>query len=180
MTGDPATQLREHIIRYLDFNQPEMPLLEGKVRKLWDVSGDLPQGDTGIVVSCEDLGGHNGMPGRELVDVRVNIRIFTNLDEDDTGVLLDNLESETMRLLAAMPDPDRSAVVAVQTPQIFRSEDIKAAYAQAYDQSFTDDASVAARIGIPPAFEEGERFNLKITTPEDLVLAEAILSIRKE
>lgn len=106
MTGDPATQLREHIIRYLDFNQPEMPLLEGKVRKLWDVSGDLPQGDTGIVVSCEDLGGHNGMPGRELVDVRVNIRIFTNLDEDDTGVLLDNLESETMRLLAAMPDPD--------------------------------------------------------------------------
>ena len=102
----PATQLREHIIHYLNVNQPEMPLLAGKVRKLWDVSGDMPQGNTGIVVSCEDLGGHNGMPGRLLVDVRVNIRIFTNLDEDDTGVLLDNLESETMRLLAGMQDPD--------------------------------------------------------------------------
>ena len=66
--------------------------------------------------------------------------------------------------------------MAVQTPQIFRSEDIKAAYTQAYDLSFTDDASVAARKEIPLAFEAGERFNLKITTPEDLILAEALCS----
>ena len=78
----------------------------------------------------------------------------------------------------AVPDPDRSRVVAVQTPQMFRSEDIKAAYTQAYDLSFTDDASVAARKEIPLTVEQGERFNLKITTPEDLVLAEAILTRR--
>ena len=44
------------------------------------------------------------------------------------------------------------------------------------DLSFTDDASVAARKEIPLAFEAGERFNLKITTPEDLILAEALCS----
>ena len=86
---------------------------------------------------------------------------------------------DTLRSTApATPAPDRSKTVAVQTPQVFRSEDIKDAYTQAYDLSFTDDASVAVRKGIPLTLEEGERFNLKITTLEDLVLAEAILTRR--
>ncbi len=70
---------------------------------------------------------------------------------------------------------DRSEVFAAQTPQIFRSEDIKAAYSQPYDTSFTDDASVAERYGIPLEWCPGERLNLKITTPEDMILAEAII-----
>lgn len=73
------------------------------------------------------------------------------------------------------PDPDRSRIWGAQTPQVFRSEDIRKAYCQAYDTSFTDDASVAAKYGIPLSFIRGERFNIKITTPEDLVFAEAIL-----
>lgn len=73
------------------------------------------------------------------------------------------------------PAPDRNRIVAVQTPQVFYSEDIRAAYGCAYDVSFTDDASVAASYGIPVTQTPGERFNLKITTREDMVLAEAIL-----
>ena len=72
---------------------------------------------------------------------------------------------------------DRSRLYGAQTPQIFRSEDLKAAYTQGYDTRFTDDASVASAYGIPLSFLEGERYNLKITTPEDLVLAEAILRL---
>lgn len=79
----------------------------------------------------------------------------------------------------SVPDPVRSSTVAVQTPQIFLSEDIRKAYAQPYDPSFTDDASVAARMGIPVAMTEGDRFNIKITTPEDLVFGEAILSLKR-
>ena len=79
----------------------------------------------------------------------------------------------------ALPDPDRARTVAVQTPQIFLSEDIREAYRQPYDVSFTDDASVAARMGIPVTMTEGERFNIKITTPEDLVFGEAILSLKR-
>lgn len=78
---------------------------------------------------------------------------------------------------ASVPDPDRSRIVCVQTPQLFRSEDIKAAYTQAYSTVFTDDASVARAYGIPVSFFDGERFNFKITTPEDLRLAEAVLSL---
>ena len=46
-----------------------------------------------------------------------------------------------------------------------------------YDRLFTDDASVADKYGIPLTFVEGERLNIKITSPEDMVLAEAIISI---
>ena len=79
----------------------------------------------------------------------------------------------------SVPDPVRSKTVAVQTPQIFLSEDIKRAYGQPFDLSFTDDASVAARAGIPVETTEGERFNIKLTTPEDMVFGEAILSLRR-
>lgn len=81
-------------------------------------------------------------------------------------------------LRPAGTDPDRSCLYGAQTPQMFWSEDLKAAYTQAFDLSFTDDASVAARYGIPLSYIAGERNNLKITTPEDLELARAILSLR--
>ena len=70
---------------------------------------------------------------------------------------------------------DRSKYFGAQTPQIFYSEQLKAAYTQGYDTLFTDDASVAERYGIPLAFTPGERYNIKITTPEDLTLAAALL-----
>lgn len=73
------------------------------------------------------------------------------------------------------PAPDRTKIVAVQTPQIFWSEEIKKAYANAYQESFTDDASVVAAAGMTVCQTEGERFNIKITTPEDMVLAKAII-----
>lgn len=73
---------------------------------------------------------------------------------------------------------DRSRVFGAQTPQIFYSELLKKAYGQGFDTLFTDDASVAAKYEIPLTFMEGERFNIKITTPEDLILAQAILQSR--
>ena len=72
--------------------------------------------------------------------------------------------------------PPRSSLVAVQTPQMFLSEDLKRAYSQPYDTAFTDDASVVERIGIDIETLPGEKFNLKITTPEDLDLARILLA----
>ena len=65
---------------------------------------------------------------------------------------------------------------------MFQSEALKAAYTLRFDTSFTDDASVAERHGLALTFLPGERFNLKITTPEDLILARAIIdsSLRSE
>lgn len=72
-------------------------------------------------------------------------------------------------------DPDRSFLYGAQTPQTFWSESIKAAYSLGYDTSFTDDASVARKYGIPLSYVDGERYNIKITTPEDLQVAGKIL-----
>ncbi len=71
--------------------------------------------------------------------------------------------------------PDRSRLVAVQTPQMFLSEAIKQAYRLPYDTSFTDDASVAERAGYSIETIPGERFNIKITTPDDLRLARLLV-----
>ena len=72
---------------------------------------------------------------------------------------------------------DRSVLYAAQTPQIFHSEMLKEAYGQAFDTAFTDDASVVLKYGKNLSYLLGERFNIKLTTQDDLVLAKAILSL---
>ena len=74
---------------------------------------------------------------------------------------------------------DRSVLYAAQTPQIFHSELLKSAYAQAYDTAFTDDASVVEKYGKSLSYTMGERLNIKLTTQEDMILAEAVLGLRK-
>ena len=91
---------------------------------------------------------------------------------------LKKLRKEDGRLCSTGETVDRSLYYGAQTPQLFWSEQLKAAYGQGFNTCFTDDASVAEAYGIPLTFAEGERFNLKITTPEDLLLARAILAER--
>ena len=65
----------------------------------------------------------------------------------------------------------RDDIRLVQTPQVFRSEVIKAAYKLPYDPKFTDDASVVEAAGYRINLVDGLRYNIKITTPEDLEIA---------
>lgn len=71
---------------------------------------------------------------------------------------------------------DRTCVKLVQTPQVFDVKLIKQAYQLGYRPTFTDDASVAEAAGIGINLTEGNRENIKITTPVDLLLTEAILN----
>ena len=76
---------------------------------------------------------------------------------------------------------DRSALRIVQTPQIFEAGLIRAAYDTEFDSAFTDDSSVVERVlSYKVTLCEGERFNIKITTPEDLVFGEAIAQMQRE
>lgn len=63
----------------------------------------------------------------------------------------------------------------VQTPQCFKTNLIKKAYTQNFQSSFTDDASVLESIGETIILIEGNPENIKITTPTDLIIAEALL-----
>lgn len=71
---------------------------------------------------------------------------------------------------------DRNSLRIIQTPQIFRFAELLKAYDTDFDPDFTDDASVAERAGITVTLCEGERNNLKITTPEDITIAESIIN----
>lgn len=71
---------------------------------------------------------------------------------------------------------DREGIVAVQTPQCFQVERILQAYDQNYQPAFTDDATVFEAAGNKIHLVDGEEWNIKITTPADLKIAEAILA----
>ncbi len=73
----------------------------------------------------------------------------------------------------------RNEVRLIQTPQIFRSSLIISAYDREYDPSFTDDATVAEAAGIKVHLTHGNRENIKITTPEDLTVAHALIRLMK-
>ena len=70
---------------------------------------------------------------------------------------------------------DRDKIHIIQTPQTFKSHIIKAAFEQAYDETFTDEASVAEMMGEKITLIDGEATNIKITQPIDLAIAEKIL-----
>ncbi|HCM75943.1 MAG TPA: 2-C-methyl-D-erythritol 4-phosphate cytidylyltransferase [Cytophagales bacterium] len=75
---------------------------------------------------------------------------------------------------------DRSRFRIIQTPQTFEVNLIKKAYQMKEDTSLTDDASVAERSGHLISLFEGSYENLKITTAEDLIIAEALMSNRNK
>jgi 2-C-methyl-D-erythritol 4-phosphate cytidylyltransferase len=70
---------------------------------------------------------------------------------------------------------NRDQYVLVQTPQVFKSDLIKAAYEISYQEKFTDDATVFEAAGHTIHLLEGNLENIKITKPADLIFAEAIL-----
>jgi 2-C-methyl-D-erythritol 4-phosphate cytidylyltransferase len=70
---------------------------------------------------------------------------------------------------------DRSRFRLIQTPQTFDLQLIKKAYLIKEDASLTDDASVAEKSGHVISLFEGSYENIKITTPEDLIVAEALM-----
>lgn len=85
---------------------------------------------------------------------------------------------ETVRQLCANGTSvtvPRDAYKLVQTPQTFRISLLKEAYRQAYVPAFTDDASVVEALGKPVQLVEGNRENIKITTPADIRFANGLL-----
>ncbi len=77
---------------------------------------------------------------------------------------------------------DRSLMWLTQTPQAFRRDIIEKAHRAAVRDGFrgTDDTSLVERLGIAVRMIRGDYSNIKITTPEDLVIAEALLTASRQ
>ena len=70
---------------------------------------------------------------------------------------------------------DRSMLKLIQTPQVFRNSVLQKAYKIDFMPEFTDDASVVEKSGVQIHLVDGDTYNIKITTPEDLEIAESFL-----
>lgn len=81
-----------------------------------------------------------------------------------------------------MATPDRSSLVAVQTPQVFDVDLVRAALYKAEQEGIrlTDDCSAVERLGMKIHLTEGSDENIKITTPIDMILAKSILDRRAQ
>jgi 2-C-methyl-D-erythritol 4-phosphate cytidylyltransferase len=87
--------------------------------------------------------------------------------------------SDSLRILTdkgSMP-LNRMHVKQIQTPQVFNAELIKKAYLQEYITEFTDDATVLEKMGEKINMVDGNRENIKITNPEDLLISSALLPV---
>lgn len=117
---------------------------------------------------------HDGV--RALISKKLIIRAALAVDENEAVIpvvdVVDSYRRVTDSGSEIMP---RSELRIVQTPQVFRSETLRRAYGQEFDTAFTDDASVVERMGVAITLIEGERTNLKLTTPEDMEWAEWLL-----
>ncbi len=165
------------------FNCPQT-LVVGGFTRFHSVRNALAKVPDGAVVAI-----HDGV--RPLLSVNLVRGMFDRMSRGgvralipvvpsvDTLKVIDRVKDESGAETMVSPDGeevDRSRIFAAQTPQMFLSEDIKSAYSQAFDTAFTDDASVARKKGIPLTFCEGEKYNFKLTSPEDLSLARMIIS----
>lgn len=86
--------------------------------------------------------------------------------------------SDSVRKIESATDSkiiNRDNLVFIQTPQTFKIEQLRIAYLQDYNTTFTDDASVVEMAGFQINLIDGERNNFKITYPEDLQLANLLL-----
>ena len=153
-------------------------LVKGGITRFHSVRNALAKVPEGAVVAV-----HDGV--RPLVSEGLVASMFESAESlpalipvipcVDTMKVLESKDGQLVTIPGA--SVDRSVLFGAQTPQIFHSEIIKEAYSQAYDTAFTDDASVVEKYGKNLSYVMGERFNIKITTQDDLLLARAILSL---
>lgn len=118
---------------------------------------------------------HDGV--RPLVSAETIQHTFEMAAEKGSGVPVVNLK-ESIRMYTEKDNKavDRSDYVLVHTPQCFRSDWLKEAYEQSYSDVFTDDASVVEEYGKSIHLSKSNEENIKITSPNDLRIAEIFLN----
>lgn len=124
---------------------------------------------------------HDG--ARPLVTAEVIARTLESAKKYGSGVAAVPLKDTVKRVNeggVVVDTPPRDALRAVQTPQTFEAELIRRAHAAyALGERATDDAALAERMGVKVRLTEGDVENIKLTTPEDMLLARQVI-LRRE
>lgn len=121
---------------------------------------------------------HDGV--RPLVSATTITNCFAQAEKSGTAIpVVDVVDS--LRFVSKQEQTNkavaRSCYKNVQTPQCFKSELLLKAYEQDFDETFTDDASVVEKLGHSIELVQGNTENIKITSPIDLIVAEALMKM---
>ena len=122
---------------------------------------------------------------RPCIDVTTLNRLLHELEDEPVGGLLavplaDTLKrAETGTGLRAMSTEAREGLWCAQTPQMFRYAILQHAFRNADCAKITDEAQAVEALGVKPRLVHGSPSNIKVTYPEDVALAEAILAQRQ-
>ena len=118
---------------------------------------------------------HDGV--RAMASKKLIIRAMLAAEEHDAVIpVVDVVDSYRRVEGAESYIVPRAELRIVQTPQIFKAHVLRDAYNVDFSATFTDDASVVEAAGGHITLVEGERTNIKLTTPEDMAYAEWLLS----
>ena len=158
-------------------------VVSGGITRFHSVKNALEHVPQGAVVAVHD--GVRPFVPKEMLHTLLN---YDFAKENVAGVIPVMPSIESMRMWTygqdGMPDGsktvNRDEYMFVQTPQVFDSTILKECYKKPYSPEFTDDASVVESCGYKVATASGSRFNIKLTTPEDLVMARIFLSLTEE
>lgn len=127
-----------------------------------------------VITTPGVVGIHDGV--RPLVSKETISKCYETAMEQGNAIPVVNVHETVRRIEGDLSvTVPRSEYRLVQTPQCFDVELLKSAYDLGFLESFTDDASVAEANGQQMNLVEGNRENIKITTPIDLKIAEALL-----
>lgn len=120
---------------------------------------------------------HDG--ARPIVDSMMVERLISALDDAVGAIPVVSVTDSLRQIVESGSTPvDRSLYKAVQTPQAFHADKLIEAYSLPFDATFTDDASVLAALGYDVALVEGDTYNIKITNPLDIEIAQLYLRQR--
>lgn len=122
---------------------------------------------------------HDGV--RPLVSAELIQRCFVQAIEKGSAIPAIAV-ADSMRIIEGdnTRPVDRKHMRSIQTPQTFRADILLPAFEQGYKEEFTDEATVVESYGEDVYLAEGEKNNIKLTTPEDMLIAETILKSRME
>ena len=150
------------------FNIPHQ-ICEGGISRFQSVKNGLQ-----LCVGESIIAVHDGV--RPLISPDLILNLYKEAESNHAVIPVCPV-SESIRMVIGDDSKalDRSQYYSVQTPQCFLSDLLHKAYQQEERPTFTDDASVVEALGEKVHLFEGESSNIKITTPKDLLLAEAIL-----
>lgn len=168
LPADEITTWNELSLQY-HFEIPLRVIAGGATRFQSVKNGLSLVGDAGLIAV------HDGV--RPLVSHETLTRCFRCAVENGSAIpVLPASESVREGSMSASVPVDRSRYFLVQTPQVFKASILLESYKQLWNADFTDDASVVEHAGTAVRLVMGNRENIKITFPEDLLIAGLFLN----